>query len=108
MVISDKIWSVLIMCLGILAACALLPGSGDGANPVAITDAYLIAHGMARSYNDRPEADPAVAAQLARLDAEAGQAVEALTSARGGDAAASARAVAALTDFAARHTATER
>lgn len=93
-----------VALLFVLAACALIPAAPSSGNPRAIMDAYLIAHGMVRSYAERPEADPAVTAQLDRLDERARAEIRSLTRGRGGDAAATARAVSALTDYAARQT----
>jgi len=96
-----------ILCLaGVIAACSIMNDLVPGTSPSAIRDAYLIAHGMAQGYSDEPQADPAVLAELARLDAEAAAAVRTM----GGDGSPddSARAVAALTDYAARQTTVAR
>jgi hypothetical protein len=77
-----------------------------GSSPSAIRDAYLIAHGMAEGYSGEPQADPAVLAELARLDAEAAAAVRTMDG--NGSPDDSARAVAALTDYAARQTTVAR
>ena len=108
MTVSDKMWSVLAVSLALLAACALLPGRDDQERRQAIVDAYLIAHGMAQSYREAPDADPAVTAQLSMLDSKASAEVQALTASGGGDTDASSRAVAALTDYAASQTAVSR
>jgi len=68
----------------------------QAANPAALQDAYLVAHGMAASYVERPDANPDVVQQLVVLDARAAQAM------RSQDNAATAMAVAALTTLAAR------
>lgn len=85
------------------AACALMPRGDDGTARLAILDAYLIAHGMVLTYGDEPAADPAVMAQLRRLDRQAREAIGDL---RAGPARQdeSERAVAALTDYAAAQT----
>jgi hypothetical protein len=63
-----------IFCLvGVIAACTIMNDMAPGTSPSAIRDAYLIAHGMAQGYSGEPQADPAVLAELARLDAEAGR-----------------------------------
>jgi hypothetical protein len=67
-----------------------------------LLDAYLIAHGMATSYAESPNANPAVVEQLRRLDLRAQKSLQAL-GARG-DMDATANAVAALTDYAARQS----
>jgi hypothetical protein len=91
---------------GAMSACTLSDDPAMGSNPSAIRDAYLIAHGMAVGYSDQPHADPKVSAELARLDAEAAAAVRGMEGT--GSADDSARAVAALTDYAARQTTTEQ
>ena len=75
---------------------------------LAVRDAYAIAHGMAFSYAGSDDADPGIVAQLVRLDARAIQAVHSMDRAPTGSAQAreTAEAVAALTEFAARQTAT--
>jgi len=108
MAMSDRSWGVLAVTIGVVAACALMPGRDEPVRTQAIVDAYLIAHGMAESYGDAPGADPAVTAQLSVLDQKASAAVRALASAGGGNEDASSRAVAALTDYAATHTAIAR
>ena len=70
-------------------------------SPMAIRDAYWVAHGMAEGYSRDRHADPKVLAELARLDEQASAAVRNMDSSAG-NAGASARAVAALTDYAAR------
>jgi len=92
-----------LLCL-LLTGCALLPAGGDRRNPMAIYDAYLIAHGMAISYDERLDADPAVSHELATLDARAHRALLDLARGQTGDPDQSARAVAALSDFASRQT----
>ena len=64
-----------VLC-AIAAACArsCQPRTSEQ-SPRAIMDAYLIAHGMAETYGTQPDADPAVAAELARLDQRAAIAI---------------------------------
>ena len=93
--------TVICLCGGV-AACSPMDDGAPGSNPSAIRDAYLIAHGMAEGYSGEPQADPAVLAELARLDAEAAAAVRTMDG--NGSPDDSARAVAALTDYAARQT----
>ena len=95
---------VICLCL-LLAACAADPVA-DAQRPRALVDAYLIAHGMAASYAQAPQADPAVVEQLGRLDIRAAQAVRSLAR-EPGNLSATAEAVAALTDYAARQSATQ-
>ncbi len=96
-----------ILCLaGAIAACSMMDDMTPGSSPSAIRDAYLIAHGMAEGYSGEPQADPAVLAELARLDAEAAAAVRTMDG--NGSPDDSARAVAALTDYAARQTTVAR
>ncbi len=94
-----------VMCL-LLAGCALSDPVAVSEQPRALVDAYLIAHGMAAGYAQGPQADPAVVEQLARLDSRAAQAVRSLARAPG-NLSATAEAVAALTDYAARQSATQ-
>ncbi len=96
-----------ILC-AIAAACALMPNRSGDLSPRAIMDAYLIAHGMAESYGDQPDADPAVLAELARLDQRAASAIRDLSRASPGSEAATASAVAALSDYAASQTSLPR
>jgi hypothetical protein len=96
-----------VLC-AVAAACALLPRSSSDQSPLAIMDAYLIAHGMAQSYGEQPDADPAVLAELARLDQRAAQAIRGLGRAQGGSEDESAHAVAALTNYAASQTSLQR
>jgi hypothetical protein len=91
----------------IAAACALVPQRSADQSPLAIMDAYLIAHGMVESYADQPDADPAVTAELARLDQKAAAAIRDLRGGGGGEDA-SERAVAALSDYAASQTGVAR
>jgi len=86
------------------AGCMLVPDEQPGRNPAAIRDAYLIAHGMAQGYSERPDADPDVLAELRRLDNQAASAVGALVERGDGSSDDTARAVAALSDYAARQT----
>ncbi len=90
-------------CAG-MAACDLSGGMGQVSRPQVLLDSYLIAHGMATSYAENPDANLAVVQELARLDHRAAEAVRALAH-QGGDLSGTAEAVAALTDYAARQTA---
>lgn len=90
--------------LAAAAGCMLLPNESTVRNPAAIRDAYLIAHGMAKGYGERPDADPQVTMQLHRLDREAAEAVGALVERGTGSPADTARKVAALSDYAAQQT----
>lgn len=85
---------------GVAGACALLPRGGDAQSRRALLDAYAIAHGMADTYEQEPDSDPAVTAALARLDKQARDAIGDL---RNGPERQdeSERAVAALSDLAA-------
>jgi hypothetical protein len=90
----------------VLAGCVLsaTDPTATATRPLALMDAYLIAHGMATSYAENPQADPGVVLQLARLDHRAALAVRSLEQSRGADLDATAEAVAALTDYAARQS----
>jgi hypothetical protein len=94
---------VALLCL-LLSACAIMRGDQDRHSPFAIYDAYLIAHGMAESYDERQDADPVVMKQLSTLDMRAHRALIDLARAPDGNADATARAVAALSDNDARQT----
>jgi hypothetical protein len=95
-----------VLTCALLAGCALSADPAATAErPMALMDAYLIAHGMAASYAGMPDADPAVVEQLARLDMRAEAAVQSMARRRHADLAATAQAVAALTDYAARQSA---
>ncbi len=95
-----------------LAACTQSTvgqgGFGRVSSLYAVRDAYAIAHGMAFSYAGSDDAEPAVVAELVRLDARALEAVRSMERSPQGAAQAreTADAVAALTDFAARQTST--
>ncbi len=89
-------------CL-LLTACAVAP-SGSRHSARAIYDAYLIAKGMVISYDERPDADPAISQQLATLDMRASQALVGLSQGPDSDPEATAAAVAALSDYAAQQT----
>jgi hypothetical protein len=96
---------IFVCCLA--AACALQPNDDNQQGKLAVLDAYLIAHGMADSYRESPDADPAVTEELTRLD-ERAAAIRDVAQSRDGDTADSERAVAALTDYAASQTAVSR
>jgi hypothetical protein len=93
-------WLLLCCFCVALASCASAPG--EDYDPVqrrqALLDAYLIAHGMARSYARSGHASPEVVAELARLDMRARQ----LASNPRTDESSTEEAVAALTNYAAR------
>lgn len=101
-----------LMMVGLLNGCTQAPvgqgGFGHVASLYAVRDAYAIAHGMAFSYAGSDDAEPAVVAQLVRLDARALEAVRSMERSPQGAAQAreTADAVAALTEFAARQTST--
>ncbi len=94
----------LALLLVAMAACTILPDETADHDPAAIRDAYLIAHGMAKGYSERADADPTVMAQLRTLDRQAAAAVDALEDQHGGSPDETARAVAALTNYAAAQT----
>ncbi len=98
--------AVLILC-SIAAACALAPSEDAKQGRLVVLDAYYIAHGMAQSYGESPDADPVVIGELARLDARAA-AIRDRAQGNGDDTADTERAVAALTDYAASQTAVPR
>jgi hypothetical protein len=82
-----------VFCVG----CALLPlRENSQMREASLHDAYLVAHGMATSYVERPDANPSVVQQLEVLDNRAAAAM------RTDDSTATAEAVAALTTYAAR------
>jgi hypothetical protein len=87
----------------ILTTCTALPEgqAATGHRPQALLDAYLVAHGMAASYVESPDANPAVVEQLRTLDMRAAAALRSLGRPSGADMATTANAVAALTNFAA-------
>ena len=80
-------------------------GSDQSKAPLVLLDSYLIAHGMATGYADNPDADITVVQELARLDGRAAEAVRALGQRRGGDVGETSQAIAALTNLAARQSA---
>jgi hypothetical protein len=96
--------TVLLLIAVIAAGCTMVPDEQAAHDPAAIRDAYLIAHGMAKGYSEREDADPQVLAQLRTLDQQAAHAVGALVEGESGSPDDTARAVAALTDYAARQT----
>jgi hypothetical protein len=98
--------AVILLC-SIAAACALAPDEDSQQSKLAVLDAYWIAHGMAQSYGERPDADPAVMEELSRLDARAG-AIRHEAQASGDDTADTEKAVAALSDYAASQSAISR
>ena len=92
-------------CAG-LAGCALADSGVDQSTaPLVLLDSYLIAHGMAATYANNPDANIAVVQELARLDGRAADAVRALAQRHGGNLAETSQAIAALTDYAARQSA---
>ncbi len=102
--------AAILACALLAGSCAMGPDERGTHTPVAMLDAYLVAHGMAASVVEDPDADPAVKAQLAALDSKARDAVRRLTASGEGfaDEDATARAVSALTDYAARQTSVAR
>jgi hypothetical protein len=100
----------ILACALVAASCAVGPDDRGARTPMALLDAYLVAHGMAASVVEDPDADPAVKAQLEELDNKARDAVRRLTGSGEGfaDEDATARAVSALTDYAARQTSVAR
>jgi len=103
--LSMRLLLVASLCC-VAASCSFSEDGVSSGSPSAIRDAYLIAHGMAEGYRDQVHADPQVLAELARLDAEAAAAVHDMDG--NGSPDQSARAVAALTDYAARQTTVAR
>lgn len=103
-------WLILAGLFGLAASCSVLRDEDSAQQPQALLDAYLIAHGMAASTVEDPDVDPAVKAQLVRLDARARQAVRALArnGSGAGDEEETAKAVSELTDYAARQNAVAR
>ena len=97
----------LALLCSLAAACALAPDEDTQQSKLAVLDAYWIAHGMAQSYGEQPDADPAVTEELSRLDARAG-AIQDQAQSNGGDTADTEKAVAALSDYAASQTAISR
>jgi hypothetical protein len=91
------------ICL-LLSACAFTPGAPFGHDPRAIADAYLIAHGMAISYDERQDADAGVTVELGKLDMRARRALVAMAQMPDHDPDETARAVAALSNYAALQT----
>ncbi len=101
--------TIVLICAAVgalVSACAIGPDdqAETAHRPQALLDAYLIAHGMAAGYAESPNANPAVVLQLARLDMRAAASVRALARPRNADIDATANAVAALTDYAARQS----
>jgi len=94
----------LLLACAALAACAASPWqrADEAWRPDALLDAYLIAHGMAASYATSPGARPAVVVQLRTLDMNAARSIRALSQKPTANVEATAEAVAALTDYAAR------
>jgi hypothetical protein len=91
---------LLLCCICIaVASCASAPGEATdpGQRRQALLDAYLIAHGMAKSYAQSRHASARVVAELARLDGRA----RALASNPATDESSTEAAVAALTNYAA-------
>jgi hypothetical protein len=98
-----------VASLGLIACSAAAPPAAvpdaDAYVPrLALVDAYAIAHGMAATYAHSRRADPEVVVQLARLDMRAAEALRSLADAppRLGQEQATAAAIAALTEYAAR------
>jgi hypothetical protein len=97
----------IVTACSVLSACAASPWQRAAADhrPEALLDAYLIAHGMARSYSESPGARPSVVQQLRTLDTNAQHSIRALANPYPSNVEATAEAVAALTNFAARQSA---
>jgi len=106
---SFALATILTGC-SVLCACAASPWqrAADDHRPEALLDAYLIAHGMAASYAESPGARPAVVLQLRTLDMNAQHSIRALANPYPSNVEATAEAVAALTDFAARQSAQQQ
>lgn len=92
---------------GALCACKTLPPLDGGSEAQraqgrrVMVDAYLIAHGMARSYAGSAEANPARVAELRALDHQAALAVHAMLGRHDGSPDIAAAEVSALTQMAA-------
>jgi len=100
-------WSLVAALCGGIAACVFTPPAYQARNPRVILDVYYIAHSMAETYGYQPHADPKVAAELARLDARARDAIASLATSRFGDTSDTVRAVSALADYAAAQSSVE-
>ncbi len=98
--------TILASC-ALLCACAASPWEQEMAarRPEALLDAYQIAHGMAASYAESPGARPTVVLQLRTLDMKAQNSLRELATPYPANVEATAEAVAALTDYAARQSA---
>ena len=96
----------LLLGCALLAGCAASPWQSGNVShqPEAVLDAYLIAHGMAASYAQSDDARADVVMQLRSLDLKAAQSIRNLSRAPSGNVEATAEAVAALTDYAARQS----
>ena len=96
--------SAAVMTVVAVVACASGEQAAISPGPMALVDAYLIAHGMAASYANSGTADPAVVNQLARLDRKAAEAVQSLSQVPNSDQSATAAAISALAGYAARQS----
>ncbi len=98
--------TILASCT-LLCACVASPWEQEMAarRPEALLDAYQIAHGMAASYAESPGARPSVVMQLHMLDMKAQHSLRELATPYPSNVEATAEAVAALTDYAARQSA---
>jgi hypothetical protein len=105
-VFSPGTMAKMLATCAMLSACAASPWQQAEADrrPEALLDAYLIAHGMAASYAASPGARAAVVAQLRMLDIKAATAIRDLAQPYPVNVEATAEAVAALTDYAARQS----
>lgn len=105
-VVSPAALFTRLMACALLSACSS-PWQREMADhrPEALLDAYEIAHGMAFSYAESPGARPSVVMQLRSLDMNAQHALRTLATPYPSDVEATAEAVAALTDYAARQSA---
>lgn len=93
-----------LAAVAVLIGCAASGQAETSPQPMALVDAYLIAHGMATSYAESETAAPAVVNQLARLDRKAAQAVQSMSQVQTGNEAATAAAISALAGYAARQS----
>jgi hypothetical protein len=103
-------WAIVAIGCAALNGCAGAPWQREAEDhrPEALLDAYLIAHGMAASYAESPGARPPVVLQLRTLDMKAAQSIRELARPYDANVEATAEAVAALTDYAARQAAQNR
>lgn len=98
--------AVLALCLVCLTSCQGLEVSGDqrAHDRRVVVDAYLIAHGMARSYAGSEGAVPERVAELRELDRQAALAVHVMLGEPDATPDVAAAQVAALTSLVAGRT----